>query len=51
MMDGRTRMAASQVLAEHRERDRAYDERTRHGTTEGAIWPPRTAAGGAAPPP
>lgn len=44
MMDGRTRTAASQVLEEYRERDRAYDERTRHGTTEGAVWPPRTAA-------
>jgi predicted secreted Zn-dependent protease len=41
MMEGRTSMAASRGLAEHRDRDRAYDERTRHGTTEGAVWPPR----------
>ncbi|HKP74032.1 MAG TPA: DUF922 domain-containing protein [Longimicrobiaceae bacterium] len=33
--------AAERVLAELRGRERAYDERTRHGATQGAVWPPR----------
>ncbi len=42
-MDSRTRAAAERALAAHREKNREYDERTRHGVTEGAVWPPRAA--------
>jgi predicted secreted Zn-dependent protease len=31
-----------QVVEEHRKRDREYDERTRHGTSQGAFLPGRT---------
>jgi predicted secreted Zn-dependent protease len=41
-MDIRTRAAAERVLTAHREQDRQYDRRTRHGMTEGAVWPPRS---------
>jgi predicted secreted Zn-dependent protease len=43
MMESRTRMAVEQVLNDYRERNRQFDTRTRHGTTEGAVWPPRPA--------
>ncbi len=40
MMTLRTRQAAQWVLDGARLRDRRYDERTRHGWTQGAVWPP-----------
>lgn len=42
-MDARTRTAAERVLTAQREQSRQYDLRTRHGATEGAVWPPRPA--------
>jgi predicted secreted Zn-dependent protease len=39
-MESRTREAAERVLTAQREQDRQYDLRTRHGVTEGAVWPP-----------
>lgn len=29
------------ILDDYRERQRAYDDETRHGQTQGALWPPR----------
>lgn len=43
-VDALARAAAERVLTAHREQDRQYDQRTRHGTTEGATWPPARAA-------
>jgi predicted secreted Zn-dependent protease len=40
MMASRTRQAAQWVVDEYRERNRDYDERTRRGFTQGAVWPP-----------
>jgi predicted secreted Zn-dependent protease len=41
MMESGTRLAAQRVLDDYRERNRQFDTRTRHGATEGAVWPPR----------
>lgn len=41
VMELRSRQVAQRLLEEHRMRDRRYDERTRHGRTQGAVWPPR----------
>jgi predicted secreted Zn-dependent protease len=48
-VQGAGNQAAQRVLAAFRARDRAYDERTRGGATQGVVWPPRPA--GTAPPP
>lgn len=32
---------SQQVVEEYRKRDKEYDERTRHGATQGAAWPGR----------
>jgi predicted secreted Zn-dependent protease len=41
-MDERLRREAGELIERYRQRDREYDERTRHGATQGATWPPRT---------
>jgi predicted secreted Zn-dependent protease len=43
-MEPLTQAAAERVLEEHRRRNLEYDRRTRHGLTQGAVWPPRDAA-------
>lgn len=40
MMQGVGNQTAERILSELRGRERAYDERTRHGATQGAVWPP-----------
>lgn len=40
-MNSRAQEAVDRVLQEFRARNRLYDERTRHGATQGAVWPPR----------
>jgi predicted secreted Zn-dependent protease len=42
-MQGVGNQAGERVLAGLRARDRAYDQRTHHGFTQGAVWPPRSA--------
>lgn len=41
--------AAQRVVETYRDRNRAYDDSTRHGATQGAVWPP--ARGVRLPPP
>jgi predicted secreted Zn-dependent protease len=43
-MQGIANQTAERILADFRARDRAYDQRTRHGFTQGAVWPPRAGA-------
>jgi predicted secreted Zn-dependent protease len=42
MVQGEGNQAAERVLAEYNARQRAYDERTHHGGTQGVVWPPLT---------
>lgn len=49
MMESRTRLAVQQVLDDYRERNRQFDLRTRHGATEGAVWPVRRSDASVAP--
>jgi predicted secreted Zn-dependent protease len=47
-MPARADELARRILRTYQDRNRAYDEETRHGSTEGLRWPP-AAAGDAAP--
>ena len=47
-VQGAGNQAAERVLSEYRARQRAYDARSRHGATQGAVW--RTPPPPAAPP-
>jgi predicted secreted Zn-dependent protease len=40
MMQGVGNETAERILTELRGRERAYDQRTHHGATQGAAWPP-----------
>ena len=42
-VQGAGNQAAQRVVSEYRARQRAYDERTRGGATQGVVWPPRPA--------
>lgn len=42
-MEAAARATIDSVVAVFRAQDEAYDERTRHGAAQGAIWPPRAA--------
>jgi predicted secreted Zn-dependent protease len=42
-MESAARATIDSVVAVFRLQDEAYDERTRHGEAQGAVWPPRAA--------
>jgi len=42
-MEAAARATIDSVVAVFRAQDEAYDERTRHGAAQGAVWPPRAA--------
>ena len=42
-MESRANARARRILERYREKDRRYDEETRHGLLEGVAWPPRRA--------
>jgi len=44
-MESAARATIDSVVAVFRLQDEAYDERTRHGEAQGAVWPPRAARG------
>jgi predicted secreted Zn-dependent protease len=41
-MNSRTQEAVGRVLEDFRAGNRSYDAQTRHGVTQGAVWPPRS---------
>ncbi len=40
-MEAAARATIDSIVAVFRAQDEAYDERTRHGEAQGAVWPPR----------
>jgi len=42
-MEAAARATIDSIVAVFRAQDEAYDERTRHGEVQGAVWPPRAA--------
>lgn len=44
LLEQQMKVEADRVLAKLRQRNQEYDIRTRHGATEGVLWPPRATA-------
>lgn len=44
--ESRAQQRVADIVQDYNRRNARYDEQTRHGITEGAVWPPRRRVGG-----